>query len=173
MAQNIFVQQLIVDANNNYNSFNINHLNLILMYKVTKETINFVGNVIKTEFIAFVNIGNPDEFDDLIRSYHGRALADNQVYIIRGQVERVRYVLTPINVLASSKARVDNIKAITDTINKCNSYIKELNAAAKRSAKLNSKKDIDLRQYVNVKEYWMHDKQDYVKQNYEDELYIY
>lgn len=143
------------------------------MYKVTKEVINQVGNIQSTKFITFVSIDSKEEMDAIIRSFHGCAIADNQAFIIRGRQEKVRYKMQKIDVLDSNKVRVNNIKYTNDAINRCNKYIDEINTVAKRSAKINSKKDVDLRQYINVKEYWLDDKQDYVNQNIDDEWIVY
>lgn len=173
MAQNVFVQQLTVDTNSIFNSFNINHLKFTIMYKVTKQVINHIGNVQSNEFIAFISINHKAEFDSIIRSFHGRAKAENQAFIIRGRQDRVRYNLQKINILDCDKARINNVNYINDTVNRCNKYIDEINTVAKRSAKVNSKKDVNLRQYVNVKQYWLDNMYEYVQQNFDDDLLVY
>lgn len=143
------------------------------MYKVTKEVINQVGNIQSTEFITFVSIDSEKEMDAIIRSFHGRAIADNSAFIIRGRQERVRYKMQKIDVLDSNKVRVNNIKYTNDAINRCNKYIDEINTAAKRSAKVNSKKDVDLRQYIHLDHYWLDNINKYTQQDCYDCNWIY
>lgn len=173
MAQNVFVQQLTVDANNNYNSFNINHLNLILMYEVIRQVINSVGNVQSRSFVAFVSINSKLEFDAVVRSLHGRAKADTLTYSVRGREERVKFILRLVNIIKGDAFVEDGKRIINGTVDSINNYIDWVNTAAKKSAKINSRKDSHLLKHVNVDGYWLDKDYEYAKQSLPDNWDIY
>lgn len=143
------------------------------MYKVSKQTINYIGNVQTTQFINYVDVQTTAEFDAIIRSFHGRAKAENQAFIVRGKRDRVRYVFTLINAVGVDKAIKKNKSYINDAVKAVNNYIDNANTAAKRSAKINSRKNVDLLQHVNVDDYWVDNKHNYIEEFGDIETYVY
>ncbi len=164
MAQNVFVQQLIVDANNNYNSFNINHLNLILMYKVTEQIVNAVGNVQTAKVIATINCDDDSRIREFITHLHGLAKSKNYYYSLRGRQDRIRYVVNK-EIGMNIQDAIALIKSdITRNISTHNEYIDMVNTAYKRSNKINHRQENNELEHIEHFIYMMDDKRKYIEE---------
>ena len=99
------------------------------MIEIRKEIVNGVGNVQKSEHIAFVDCNANAILNEFSWYYNKLAQAETKQYSLRGQDTYVRYVFQPVEVISLDKAvayaEVKARKVIAD----CNNYIRQANRA--------------------------------------------
>ena len=99
------------------------------MIEIRKEIVNGVGNVQKSEHVAFVDCNTGVILNEFSWYYNKLAQAETKKYTLRGQDTYVRYVFQPIEVKSINKAVAyaeDKAKAVVD---ECNNYIRQANRA--------------------------------------------
>lgn len=99
------------------------------MIEIRKEIVNGVGNVQKSEHVAFVDCNTGVILNEFSWFYNKLAQAETKKYTLRGQDTYVRYVFQPIEVKSINKAVAyaeDKAKAVVD---ECNNYIRQANRA--------------------------------------------
>ena len=99
------------------------------MIEIRKEIVNGVGNVQKSEHVAFVDCNTGVILNEFSWYYNKLAQAETKKYSLRGQDTYVRYVFQPIEVKSINKAVAyaeDKAKAVVD---ECNNYIRQANRA--------------------------------------------
>ena len=99
------------------------------MIEIRKEIVNGVGNVQKSEHVAFVDCNTGVILNEFSWFYNKLAQAETKRYTLRGQDTYVRYVFQPIEVKSINKAVAyaeDKAKAVVD---ECNNYIRQANRA--------------------------------------------
>ena len=99
------------------------------MIEIRKEIVNGVGNVQKSEHVAFVDCNTGVILNEFSWFYNKLAQAETKKYSLRGQDTYVRYVFQPIEVKSINKAVAyaeDKAKAVVD---ECNNYIRQANRA--------------------------------------------
>ena len=99
------------------------------MVEIRKEIVNGVGNVQRTEHVAFVDCNTGVILNEFSWFYNKLAQAETKKYTLRGQDTYVRYVFQPIEVKSINKAVAyaeDKAKAVVD---ECNNYIRQANRA--------------------------------------------
>ena len=99
------------------------------MVEIRKEIVNGVGNVQRTEHVAFVDCNTGVILNEFSWFYNKLAQAETKKYTLRGQDTYVRYVFEPVEVKSINKAVAyaeDKAKAVVD---ECNNYIRQANRA--------------------------------------------
>lgn len=99
------------------------------MIEIRKEIVNGVGNVQKSEHVAFVDCHLNAVLNNIGYHYNKLAKVETKAYSLRGQDTYVRYVFQPIEVKSINKAVAyaeDKAKAVVD---ECNNYIRQANRA--------------------------------------------
>lgn len=99
------------------------------MIEIRKEIVNGVGNVQRTEHIAFVDCNTNTILNNVSKYYNQLAKVETKRYTLRGQDTYVRYVFEPVEVISLNKAVAyaeDKTKAAVD---ECNNYIRQANRA--------------------------------------------
>lgn len=99
------------------------------MIEIRKEIVNGVGNVQKSEHVAFVDCNTGVILNEFSWFYNKLAQAETKKYTLRGQDTYVRYVFQPVEVKSINKAVAyaeDKTKAVVD---ECNNYIRQANRA--------------------------------------------
>ena len=99
------------------------------MVEIRKEIVNGVGNVQRTEHVAFVDCNTGVILNEFSWFYNKLAQAETKKYTLRGQDTYVRYVFQPVEVKSINKAVAyaeDKAKAVVD---ECNNYIRQANRA--------------------------------------------
>ena len=99
------------------------------MIEIRKEIVNGVGNVQKSEHVAFVDCHLNAVLNNIGYHYNKLAKVETKTYSLRGQDTYVRYVFQPIEVKSINKAVAyaeDKAKAVVD---ECNNYIRQANRA--------------------------------------------
>ena len=99
------------------------------MIEIRKEIVNGVGNVQRTEHVAFVDCNTGVILNEFSWFYNKLAQAETKKYTLRGQDTYVRYVFEPVEVKSINKAVAyaeDKAKAVVD---ECNNYIRQANRA--------------------------------------------
>lgn len=99
------------------------------MIEIRKEIVNGVGNVQKSEHIAFVECHINAVLNNISYHYNKLAQIETKRYTLRGQDIYVRYVFEPVEVKSINKAVAyaeDKTKAAVD---ECNNYIRQANRA--------------------------------------------
>lgn len=99
------------------------------MIEIRKEIVNGVGNVQRTEHVAFVDCNANAILNNVSKYYNQLAQVETKKYTLRGQDTYVRYVFEPVKVLSLYKAIAyaeDKTKAAVD---ECNNYIRRANRA--------------------------------------------
>ena len=99
------------------------------MIEIRKEIVNGVGNVQKSEHIAFVDCSIKTILNDAGQYYNTLAQVETKKYTLRGQDTYVRYVFEPVEVKSINKAIAyaeDKAKTVVD---ECNNYIRQANRA--------------------------------------------
>ena len=99
------------------------------MIEIRKEIVNGVGNVQRTEHIAFVDCNINAVLNNISQHYNTLAQVETKVYTLRGQNTYVRYVFETIGVKSVNNAIAyaeDKTKA---TVDECNNYIRKANRA--------------------------------------------
>ena len=99
------------------------------MIEIRKEIVNGVGNVQKSEHVAFIDCHLNAVLNNIGYHYNKLAKVETKAYSLRGQDTYVRYVFQPIEVKSINKAVAyaeDKAKAVVD---ECNNYIRQANRA--------------------------------------------
>ena len=99
------------------------------MIEIRKEIVNGIGNVQRTERVAFVECNINAIPNNVITYYSTLAKVETKKYTLRGQDTYVRYVFERVESLSLYTAIVyaeDKIKAAVD---ECNNYIYQANRA--------------------------------------------
>lgn len=99
------------------------------MIEIRKEIVNGVGNVQRTEHIAFVDCHLNAVLNNIGYHYNKLAKVETKTYSLRGQDTYVRYVFESVEVKSINKAVAyaeDKAKAAVD---ECNNYIRQANRA--------------------------------------------
>ena len=99
------------------------------MVEIRKEIVNGVGNVQRTEHVAFVDCHLNAVLNNIGYHYNKLAKVETKAYSLRGQDTYVRYVFQPVEVKSINKAVAyaeDKAKAVVD---ECNNYIRQANRA--------------------------------------------
>lgn len=99
------------------------------MIEIRKEIVNGVGNVQKSEHVAFVDCHLNAVLNNIGYHYNKLAKVETKAYSLRGQDTYVRYVFQPVEVKSINKAVAyaeDKAKAVVD---ECNNYIRQANRA--------------------------------------------
>ena len=99
------------------------------MIEIRKEIVNGVGNVQKSEHVAFVDCHLNAVLNNIGYHYNKLAKVETKTYSLRGQDTYVRYVFQPVEVKSINKAVAyaeDKAKAVVD---ECNNYIRQANRA--------------------------------------------
>ena len=99
------------------------------MVEIRKEIVNGVGNVQKSEHVAFVDCHLNAVLNNIGYHYNKLAKVETKAYSLRGQDTYVRYVFQPVEVKSINKAVAyaeDKAKAVVD---ECNNYIRQANRA--------------------------------------------
>lgn len=99
------------------------------MIEIRKEIVNGVGNVQKSEHVAFVDCNTGVILNEFSWFYNKLAKVETKAYSLRGQDTYVRYVFQPVEVKSINKAVAyaeDKAKAVVD---ECNNYIRQANRA--------------------------------------------
>lgn len=99
------------------------------MIEIRKEIVNGIGNVQRTEHIAFVDCHLNAVLNNISYHYSKLAKVETKTYSLRGQDTYVRYVFEPVEVKSINKAVAyaeDKTKAAVD---ECNNYIRQANRA--------------------------------------------
>lgn len=114
------------------------------MIEIRKEIVNSIGNVQRSEHIAFIDCFVDDRFNTLSWHYNKLAQAETKKYTLRGQDVYVRYVLVLIETKSINKA-IDYAEVKTkEVITDCNNYIRHANRAYTMSNKRRGIKDKSL-----------------------------
>lgn len=99
------------------------------MIEIRKEIVNGIGNVQRTEHIAFVDCHLNAVLNNISYHYSKLAKVETKTYSLRGQDTYVRYVFQSVEVISLDKAvayaEVKARKVIAD----CNNYIRQANRA--------------------------------------------
>ena len=94
------------------------------MIEIRKEIVNGVGNVQRTEHVAFVDCDADAILNEFSWYYNKLAQAETKQFTLRGQDTYVRYVFQPVEVISLDKAvayaEVKARKVIAD----CNNFEK-------------------------------------------------
>lgn len=99
------------------------------MIEIRKEIVNGIGNVQRTEHVAFVECNINAILNNIGYHYNKLAKVETKTYSLRGQDTYVRYVFQPVEVKSINKAVAyaeDKTKAVVD---ECNNYIRQANRA--------------------------------------------
>lgn len=99
------------------------------MIEIRKEIVNGVGNVQRTEHVAFVDCHLNAVLNNIGYHYNKLAQVETKKYSLRGQDTYVRYLFQPLEVKSISKTIAyaeDKAKAAVD---ECNNYIRQANRA--------------------------------------------
>ena len=99
------------------------------MIEIRKEIVNGVGNVQKSEHVAFVECNINAVLNNIGYHYNKLAKVETKAYSLRGQDTYVRYVFQHVEVKSINKAVAyaeDKAKAVVD---ECNNYIRQANRA--------------------------------------------
>lgn len=99
------------------------------MIEIRKEIVNGVGNVQRTEHVAFVDCNLSAVLNYISKYYSTLAQVETKKYTLRGQDIYVRYVFKAVEVMSIDKAIAyaeDKTKAAVD---ECNNYIRQANRA--------------------------------------------
>lgn len=103
------------------------------MIEIRKEIVNGVGNVQRTEHIAFVNCFADITLTELRLYYNKLAQAETKQYTLRGQDTYVRYVFKFVEVQSTDKAIAYAENKAKEVITDCNDYIRQANRAYEMS----------------------------------------
>lgn len=99
------------------------------MIEIRKEIVNGVGNVQKSEHIAFVDCHLNAVLNNISYHYNKLAKVETKAYSLRGQDTYVRYVFEPVEAKSINKA-VDYAEDKTKAaVADCNNYIRQANRA--------------------------------------------
>lgn len=99
------------------------------MIEIRKEIVNGVGNVQRSEHIAFIDCFIDEKFNTLGWHYNKLAQAETKKYTLRGQNTYVRYIFVLIETKSINKA-IDYAEVKTkEAIAECNNYIRHANRA--------------------------------------------
>ena len=99
------------------------------MIEIRKEIVNGVGNVQRTEHVAFIDCHLNAVLNNIGYHYNKLAKVETKKYTLRGQDTYVRYVFEAVEVKSINKAVTyaeDKAKAVVD---ECNNYIRQANRA--------------------------------------------
>lgn len=99
------------------------------MIEIRKEIVNGVGNVQKSEHVAFVDCHLNAVLNNIGYHYNKLAKVETKKYTLRGQDIYVRYVFELVKALSLYEAAIyakDKAKAVVD---ECNNYIRQANRA--------------------------------------------
>lgn len=99
------------------------------MIEIRKEIVNGIGNVQKSEHIAFVDCFANPILNEFSWYYNKLAQAETKKYTLRGQDTYVRYVFIPIDVSSFDKAIAYAEYKVREVIADCNDYIRQANRA--------------------------------------------
>lgn len=99
------------------------------MIEIRKEIVNGIGNVQRSEHIAFIDWFIDDMLNTLSWHYNKLAQVETKKYTLRGQNTYVRYVFVLIKTKSINKA-IDYAEVKTkEAIAECNDYIRHANRA--------------------------------------------
>lgn len=99
------------------------------MIEIRKEIVNGIGNVQRTEHIAFVDCDADAILNEFSWYYNKLAQAETKKYTLRGQDTYVRYVFKTIEVKSLDKAVAYAEVKAKEVITDCNNYIRQANRA--------------------------------------------
>ena len=99
------------------------------MIEIRKEIVNGVGNVQKSEHVAFVDCNTGVILNEFSWYYNKLAQAETKKYTLRGQDTYVRYVFQPIEVKSINKAVAYAEDKAKVAVDECNNYIRQANRA--------------------------------------------
>lgn len=99
------------------------------MIEIRKEIVNGVGNVQKSEHIAFVDCFTGVILNEFSWFYNKLAQAETKKYTLRGQDTYVRYVFQPVEVISLDKAVAYAEYKVKAVVDECNNYIRQANRA--------------------------------------------
>lgn len=99
------------------------------MIEIRKEIVNGVGNVQKSEHVAFVDCNTGVILNEFSWYYNKLAQAETKKYSLRGQDTYVRYVFQPVEVQSLDKAVAYAEYKVKEIIADCNNYIRQANRA--------------------------------------------
>ena len=99
------------------------------MIEIRKEIVNGVGNVQRTEHIAFVDCFADAVLNEFSWYYNKLAQAETKKYSLRGQDTYIRYVFEPVEVKSINKAVAYAEDKVKEIIADCNNYIRQANRA--------------------------------------------
>lgn len=99
------------------------------MIEIRKEIVNGVGNVQRTEHIAFIECNANAILNNVSKCYNRLAQAETKKYTLRGQDTYVRYVFETVKVLSLYKAIAYAEDKTKTAVDECNNYIRQANRA--------------------------------------------
>lgn len=99
------------------------------MIEIRKEIVNGVGNVQRTEHVAFVDCNADAILNEFSWYYNKLAQAETKQFTLRGQDMYVRYVFQPVEVISLDKAVAYAEDKARKVIADCNNYIRQANRA--------------------------------------------
>ena len=135
------------------------HKTIITMFEIRKEIVNGVGNVQRSEQVAYVDCSKDVVIKHLATPYYNLARASTLYYKLRGQSYKVRYVFIYkplIDVVDAAHFAKEEIKA---RVAEANDYVRVANSAYKESNRKRGLRDKSLElKPVDVKDYLWADK---------------
>lgn len=131
------------------------HKTIITMFEIRKEIVNGVGNVQRSEQVAYVDCSKDVVIKHLVTPYYNLARASTLYYKLRGQSYKVRYVFIYkplIDVVDAAHFAKEEIKA---RVAEANDYVRIANSAYKESNRKRGLRDkslelkpVDIRDFV-------------------------
>lgn len=99
------------------------------MIEIRKEIVNGVGNVQKSEHIAFVDCSIKTILNDAGQYYNTLAQVETKKYTLHGQDTYVRYVFELVKTLSLYEAFIYAKDKTKIAVDECNNYICQANRA--------------------------------------------
>lgn len=99
------------------------------MIEIRKEIVNGVGNVQRTEHVAFVDCNANAILNNVSKYYNQLAKVETKRYTLRGQDTYVRYVFERVEVKSINKAVAYAEDKAKVAVDECNNYIRQANRA--------------------------------------------